>query len=293
MPRHTGSTRESAKDHGTSAKSRHGPGGTPFHRRFIAGRPTEGEPAVGRFTTRTRRGATDDPEARRELSSELRAALPPRFEAVGETLASGSGAVVACEVVGAELARDGLTLAEALEGLETTSRLVRDAGPAFDEARALAVAWSDVVLGYLNGVSCEDPLTGLASLAHLRSRVSDVYRGEHAGAPARHTHALVVLAAPPWPDAASGRDDVLTRAMRDAQLGDTARTVFAGAETIGHVAPGRVVVLADRDNRIARRVGLLRRMLDRGVVPHTRVWIEGLPETDGAAAALLDELTRV
>lgn len=247
---------------------------------------------MGRFTTRTRRVTTDGPEARRELSPELRAALPPRFEAVGETLASGSGTVVACEVVGASLARDGLSLGESLDALATTSRLVRGTDPDFEDARALSVAWSDAMLGYVNGLSCEDPLTGLASLAHLRSRISDLYRGAAVGG-VRDSHALVVVASPPWPGAASGRDDVLTRAMRVAQLGDTARTVFAGPETIGHVAPGRLVVLADRDDRIGRRVGLLRRMLDGGAVPHARVWIEGLPGTDAAAGSLLDELTRV
>jgi hypothetical protein len=34
-------------------------------------------------------------------------------------------------------------------------------------------------------------------------------------------------------------------------------------------------------------------MLEGGTIPHARVWIEGLPETDQAAAALLDELARV
>jgi len=252
---------------------------------------------VGRFATRQRRArrvTTDGPEARGELSSQLRAALPPQFEAVGEALASGSGTIAACEVAGTLLARDGLSLEEALDGLAATARLVLGADPDFAATRALTVAWSEAVLGYLHGLSCDDPLTGLASLAHLRSRVSDVYRGEHgAGAPVSESHALVVVAAPPWPDAASGRDDVLTRAMRTAQLGDTARAVFAGPETIGHVAPGRVVVLAGRDDRIGRRVGLLRRMLDGGAVPHTRVWIEGLPDSDEAAGRLLDELTRV
>jgi hypothetical protein len=246
---------------------------------------------VGRFTTRKRRVTADGPEASGELTPELRAALPPRFEAVGENLASGSGAA-ACGVVGASLARDGRTLAESLDALATTSRLVRGTDPGFDDVRALSVAWSDTMLGYLNGLSCEDPLTGLASRAHLRSRISDLYR-DAAGGGVRETHALVVVAAPPRPDAASGRDDVLTRAMRIAQLGDIARTVFAGAETIGHVAPGRVVVLAGRDERIGRRVGLLRRMVDDSALPQTRVWIEGLPDTDTAAGSLLDELTRV
>lgn len=253
---------------------------------------------MGRFTTHqrrvTRRVTTDGPEAREELSSQQRAALPPRFEAVGEALASGSGTVAACETAGAQLARDGLSLDEALDGLAATARVVAGTEPPFEATRALTVAWSDAVLGYLHGLSCDDPLTGLSSLAHLRGRVSDAYRGEHrTGAPVSASHALIVVAAPPWPDAASGRDDVLTRAMRTAQLGETARTVFAGTETIGHVAPGRVVVLTGRDDRIGRRVGLLRQMLDGGPVPHTRVWIEGLPDSDEAAGRLLDELTRV
>ena len=247
---------------------------------------------MGRFATRLRRVTTGGPEARGELSPELRAALPPRFEAVGETLASGSGTVAACEVVGASLARDGLTLAESLDGLATTARLVLGHDPGFAETRALTVAWSDAMLGYVHGLSCADPLTGLSSLAHLRSRVSDLYRGE-AERGVRDSHALVVVATPPWPDEPTEPDEVLTRAMRVAQVGETARTVFAGSETIGHVAPGRLVVLAGRDDRIGRRVGLLRTMLDSGAVAHTRIWIEGLPDSDDAAGLLLDELTRV
>ena len=234
------------------------------------------------FATRKRRGTTVGPGAGRELSSELRAALPPRFEAVGEALASGSGTVVACEVVGGDLARDGHTLAESLDALAVTARLVLGTDPGHAETRALAVAWSDATLGYLNDLSCDDPLTGLATRPHLRSRISEIYRADHVD-----EHALVVVAAPPWPD------DVIARAMHDARLGDTARTVFAGPETIGQVAPGRVVVLADRDDRIGRRVGLLRTMLAGTDIQHTRVWIEGLPETDEAAGRLLDELTRV
>ncbi len=238
---------------------------------------------MGRISTRKRRTTTGDPEAGRELSSELQAALPPRFEAVGDALASGSGTVVACEVAGATLARDGLSLAEVIDSLAATSRLVRGTEPLHEETRALAVAWSDTALGYLHGLSCEDPLSGLASLAHLRSRLADHYRADEG----RHSHALVVVAAP----APTG--DSLTRSMRVAQLGATVRTVFTGAETISHIAPGRLVVLAPRDERIARRVSLLRKMLDGTADPHARIWIEGLPDTDEAAAALLDELARV
>ena len=243
---------------------------------------------MGWFAARRRRVTTGDPEARGELSPELRAALPPRFEAVGETLASGSGTSSACEVAGAVLARDGLSLSEALDLLAETTALVRGGDPSFHEVRSLGVAWSEATLGYLHGLSCDDPLTGLASLAHLRSRVAEVYRGPD---PSPTSHALVVVADAPWPEAVTA-DDVLSRSMRVAHLGDTARTVFPGPETIGHIAPGRVVVLAGRDERMARRVGLLRQMLDDGLAS-ARVWVEGLPDSDEGAAALLDELTRV
>ena len=56
------------------------------------------------------------------------------------------------------------------------------------------MAWSEATLGYLHQLSCEDPLTGLASLAHVRSRLSELYRCRATGtAPCPHTHALVVL----------------------------------------------------------------------------------------------------
>lgn len=237
------------------------------------------------MTSRRRRGTTADPEAGRELSSELQAMLPPRFEAVGEALASGSGSDIACEVTGAALAQDGWSLGEALDGLSTTFRAVVGHEPDHAATRTLAVAWSETMLGYLHGLSCEDPLTGLATLAHLRAEIAALYRADSSAAT---SHALVVVAGPKV-----GPGDALTHAMRAAQLGATTRTVFSGPETISHLAPGRLVVLAERDDRLARRVGLLRTMLEGGTIPHARVWIEGLPETDQAAAALLDELARV
>jgi hypothetical protein len=200
--------------------------------------------------------------------------------------------VEACEVLGAALAAEGTPLDEALDGLAATARAVTGGEPGHADTRALAVSWSDAVLGHLADRSCDDPLTGLATLAHLRGRVADVYRGERSsGTPPSDSHALVVVAAGPTP-AGAGPDQVLARALADARLGESARTVFSGAETIGRVAPGRLVVLAERDDRLGRRVGLLRRLLEGGSL-HARVWIEGLPPADGAAGRLLDELTRL
>ena len=79
-----------------------------------------------------------------------------------------------------------------------------------------------------------------------------------------------------------------------ASLADTARKVFPGGETIAQASPSRLVVVTERGDLLARRVGLLRGLVEdlgpRG--ERARVWIEGLPPSDDGAAHLLDEIAR-
>jgi GGDEF domain-containing protein len=248
---------------------------------------------VGIFATLTRKSTPGDPGAGWELPERLRAQLPRRFEAVGEALASGSGSLEACEVAGRQLAQDGASLEESLAGLRTTCRVVTAADPTYADVHAISVAWSEATLGYLHQLSCEDPLTGLASLSHVRARLSELYRAQ-----ARHsthlqeTHALVVADLPhDRPGHEHGDGDAFSMAMRLVRLGEAARTVFTGSESIGRMGTNRVVVVVDRDEHLGRRVAIMRKMLAMADYP-TRVWIEGLPGTDAGAAHLLDELAR-
>lgn len=214
-----------------------------------------------------------------DLTASIRAALPRGFEAAAEALADESGSVVdACWVVGRRQAEAGASLGECLEGLRSTTQLVCTRDPEFGEMHALGLGWSEETLAYLHRLSCHDPVTGLATHAHLRERISELYRDAVA-----RRHALVVTEASPR----SGGDPVAV-ARSLALLGRTARTVF-GAEPIAQVGRRRVVVVAPRDDKLPNRVSLLRRMTDQGA---GRVWIEGLPDTDEYAATLLDELAR-
>lgn len=247
----------------------------------------------------TRRRPTVDPEASRgELLDAVRERIPDRFEPLGEVLASGSGSSDTCAVLGRELASDGASLAEAFEALRTTCLEVRGSEPTYDEVLALGCAWSDATLGYLHQLSCEDPMTGLASLAHLRSRLSEVYRGGISeGEIVGRSYALVVaevaVTGPTGQGRPPERADMLSRALLVTKLGASTRSVFAGHETIGRLGSTRIAVLARRDSRLGKRVALLRRMLlTLAAGRAARVWIEGLPPTDEAAAALLDELAR-
>lgn len=195
-------------------------------------------------------------------------------------------------MAGENLARDGAPLDDGLEALRVTAQAVLGRLPSFEDTRALSTAWSEVTLGYLHQTSCEDPLTGLSSVAHVRTRLAEQRRhgdrhGDRHGARAlRHTHALVLVDLPTPPS-----DDRWSRSLRLAQVGEAARTVFSGGETIGRLGVHRIVVVCERDDRMARRVTLLRTLV-QSVGPGARVWIEGLPSTDDATASLLDELAR-
>lgn len=235
------------------------------------------------FSRGRRAPASTSPEFT-ELSDEQRAALPPRFEAVAEALAERSNYVAeACWVAGHDLAESGVSLGESLEDLRMTTQAMEERDPAFVEVHALSVAWSEATLGYLHTISCADPLTGLATLAHLRERISDLYREATA-----RSHALVVTDAH-LPGAPGGKTDSIATARRMSLLGQTARTVFATAAAVGQVGHSRMVVVAPRDETLVKRLGLLKRMVEHSA---DRIWIEGLPENDRSAGILLDELAR-
>jgi GGDEF domain-containing protein len=217
-----------------------------------------------------------------------------RFEAVGEALASRGDVVAACEVVGGDVARDGAALGEALSGLRTTYALVRGTTPEFDATEALSVAWSEATLEYLHDLSCEDPLTGLTSLAHVRTRLAELYRdAEMSDLSVQHTHALVVVALRP-----RGREAVaehhFTRALRLSQVAEAVRAVFSGGETIGRLGQNRAAALVARAPDLGTTVStLVEYLADLGLSPsEVRVWIEGLPASPDSASKILDELAR-
>jgi hypothetical protein len=253
---------------------------------------------MGFFATFARLGAQAEVAVVAVLVESAQQVLPARFEAVGERLSAGYDVRGACVEVGRMMARDGADLGEALDGLRTTYARVLGGEPDFRALRALCQAWSEETLGYLHQISCENPLTGLASLAHLRARVSEVYRdAEQGGVPAGASHALVVvdvslLGGPP---PVSPLLDPFAAALWTVRLAEQARLAFPGGETIGQVSPRRLVVLAPRSDLLARRTGMLRDLVedlgpDGG---RARVWTEGLPSSDHAAGSLIDELARV
>jgi GGDEF domain-containing protein len=143
-------------------------------------------------------------------------------------------------------------------------------------------------------MSCEDPLTGLASLAHLRTRLDEMYReADQTGDSVATSHGLVVLELTAV-DQGRRAEHQFTRALHLVHVTETARAVFSGGETIARLSTDRAAVVVRRRPELGTSVAMLRDLLggiDLGVTS-VRVWIEGLPAAPTSATQLLDELAR-
>jgi hypothetical protein len=206
-----------------------------------------------------------------------RGSAHPGWASVGEALAVRSWTVVEhCRVVGRDLAERGVSAGEALGELRSTTRRVAQREPTFEECEALVDAWAEATLGYLNRLSCADPLTGLDSQAHLLALLLPP-----SGVDVDPDLVMVVLEV-------SRPDDFFDLALRLSLLGDLGRGVFPRARTIARVGVRRLVVLVPAQADLGRRVGLL----VRGAVGADRVWVEPVPPRPQARADLVDRLAR-
>lgn len=155
--------------------------------------------------------------------------------------------------------------------------------------RMTALGWADVVSKQAGNCRSEDPLTGLATLAYLRTRLGEVYR--EASVP---DYLLVLLRldltqATGW-----------SRVVAMTLLADAMRVVFDGGETLATVGSGVAAVLTRRDDTLARKVSNLRVLAADALAvdPHVRptgpakVWMERLPATHAEACTLLTALGR-
>jgi hypothetical protein len=220
--------------------------------------------------------------------------VPAGFEALSDAL---DGAGLVSEVVaeiGRRGARDGEPIDDLLARLASTYEAAGGilAEPPFEVVRALTGAWADASLRYLHAVSCEDPLTGLASLAHVRTRILEIYReAARTGIPAPPNFALLVVELKWSGDEASPFD----RLLRLVDIAEIIRTVYDGEETVGQLSGNRAVALVRRDARIGDSIsgllGLLQEWQEQTTIG-TRLWIEGLPASTDSVEVLLDELAR-
>lgn len=259
------------------------------------------------FTSSTRKAAVGpehDPGSWGDVAADLRRHrrvarrlgddLPAGFDALVERLVLGGDLGGVCVHIGETAATAGVPLDEILGGLEQVYRVVHDSDPPFAVTRSLTLAWTESSLQYLHAMSCEDPLTGLSSLPHLRSGLNEVYRlCDRTGAEPNDRWALVVA------EVGRGEHPVLPLwgglAMLD--VAEALRAAFDDRVTVGRAGSHRVLAIVRRDPTLPIALAAVQELLasqGTGPVPveTARLWIEGLPTTSSTASRLLDELAR-
>ena len=188
--------------------------------------------------------------------------------------------------VGASAARLGVPLHEVLDLME---RAFAGQEPTFEATRAAVLAWADEALVLHADISCEDPLTSLASTAYLRSRLGELYRGA-----ARDGHlvadrsALVVVE---LPIGHAGHE--IEQSLRALDVAEAMRAVFTGDETVAQMSLRRFAALVARERADVLSMSLLRVLLERALGDHVRprLWVEELPPVEDGITRVLAGLS--
>jgi hypothetical protein len=128
----------------------------------------------------------------------------------------------------------------------------------------------------------------LASLAHLRVPVSEIYR-EAEKPPYR----------PPTPWWWSSRSTGKVRRPSNASIdvAECMRIVFRGGDVLGRIGPRRAAAFVGRNPNLPDEVETVRSLITRWRLDSeepqlVRIWIEGLPGSVEWAGRVLDELAR-
>lgn len=207
-----------------------------------------------------------------------------------EALESGHADIASvAHEVGASAANLGSPLQEVLDQLER-AYAGHGVEPAYEVVKALTVAWSEAALEHHHQQSCEDPLTALSTMAHLRSRLGDLYRGaERDGYVVGDVYSLVVVELPRIESA-----NMLNDSLAMLEMAEAMRTVYSGDETIAQVSARRAAALVERKRTDRSTLELLQILIRRQTpgIAEPRLWIESPPRSPAGIGWLLTELAR-
>jgi hypothetical protein len=209
----------------------------------------------------------------------------PAVDAVARAVVSPSepDLLRACGRLGQARGRAGIGIAETITDLAALYQALDRGEPPVRLISSAAEGWAEQGLAQLAGGSCEDPLTGLTTVAYLRTRLSEVYReAAELGTSAARSHRLVVVSPP-------RRADPWRRLASSIVLGNDLRTAFPGGDTLSQVpGPGTGIALVRADDAMPARYAKLRRAL--GSRGGTRITMTQMPALLPEALLLVDRL---
>ena len=206
----------------------------------------------------------------------------PAVDAVAEALSSDTPRIrPACIAFGGQRAEVGVFVDEAradigiaaeLAGLGPAASLVTD---------SVTFGWVDRFLDRMFATPCVDPLTELAPLSYLASRVDEITaEARFLGEDPEQSATLVVVRTEPAIDAIERETHMITIQV-------ALRTAFRAGETLARIGPNVATALVRRDRaNLPYSLATLRGELDRAVserrLSTASAWLEPMP-SDRAA----------
>jgi hypothetical protein len=246
-----------------------------------------------------------------EAVGEVLAACRNRALARGDAGLAAVGATAlaaACAGLGRSRARAGVGIAETIDDLvalfavlagdggESAGALAGGGGernvlsegrhwdPALRLVGAIAEGWAEESVSQFARRGCEDPLSGMATLPYLRTRLAEVYReAEQRGTSPAETHRLLVVGLP-------RRPDPWRRLALPILVGRDLRAAFPGGETLALAKPGPAIALVPARRDLPLRYARLRRNIHAAF--GTQIRMIPLPGRLIEALRLVDELAR-
>jgi hypothetical protein len=156
--------------------------------------------------------------------------------------------------------------------------------PALRLVGAIAEGWAEESVSQFARRGCEDPLSGMATLPYLRTRLAEVYReAEQCGTSPAETHRLLVVGLP-------RRPDPWRRLALPILVGRDLRAAFPGGETLALAKPGPAIALVPARNDLPLRYARLRRNIHAAF--GTQIRMIPLPGRLTEALRLVEELAR-
>jgi hypothetical protein len=231
---------------------------------------------------------------------EVLAACQNRALARGEAGLAAVGATAlaaACAGLGRSRARAGVGIAETIDDLAALFAVLGGGGgeragggaggqrdPRLRLVGAIAEGWAEESVSQFAHGGCEDPLSGLATLSYLRTRLAEVYReAEQGGTSPAETHRLLVVGLP-------RRPDPWRRLALPILVGRDLRAAFPGGETLSLAKPGPALALVPARRDLPLRYARLRRNIQAAF--GTQIRMTPLPGRLTEALRLVDELAR-
>lgn len=228
----------------------------------------------------------------------------PEIDVVCDTALAGGDLVEALTTLGRARAEAGIGLGETLTDLAALHAVLTNSGcdgpigvnPDITPSnllRSIALAWADVTVGKIAASEVLDSLTGLTTLAYLRTRLAEVYReAEASGWPVGQRY--LMLTADLDLSEVSGWSKLAAKVL----LADVLGSVFDGGETIASIGSSLAAVLSRKHERMAVRVASVRWLSAERLAADPqlaglggpRVRVHRLPPTYREACALLAEL---